>query len=106
MSRPGAGGHRKPVSYKEKYEEVSNQFWRLQQIEETEEEAAYAKLCTDLESMLVQFREELADLETQNQNLQRELEGMSNIKAKYQQLKEEEAYLLQLKSDLDNVSRT
>jgi DNA repair exonuclease SbcCD ATPase subunit len=104
-------GNRRPgpaprnLSYKAKYEEVAAQFWRLQQIEETPEEAEYARLCAELQQMLTDFREELVALERENSELQSRFDGYSDLKDKYTALRNEEAQLLQLKHDLDAINR-
>jgi predicted nuclease with TOPRIM domain len=92
-------------SYKAKYEEVAAQFWRLQQVEETPEEAEYARLCAELQQMLTEFREELVALERENSELQSRFDGYSDLKEKYAALRDEEARLLQLKRDLDAIAR-
>jgi hypothetical protein len=98
-------GNRPSSGYKAKYEEMSNKFWQLQQKEETEEEAEYAGLCRRLEQMLNHFREDLANLEHENLELQHRMENGGDLRAKCQALKEEEAELLRLKSDLDAATR-
>jgi predicted nuclease with TOPRIM domain len=94
-----------PANSKAKYEEVAAQFWRLQQVEETPEESEYARLCAELQQMLASFREELAACERENAELQSRFDGYSDLKEKYTELRDEEARLLQLKRDLDAVSR-
>jgi len=103
MSR--GAGIPKATGFRARYEEISNQFWRLQQVEETEEEAEYAKLCRELESMLTAYRDELEALERENLEQRGQVEGLSGIKAQYQALRNEEAYLIQLKNDLDDAAR-
>ena len=90
-------------SYRAKYEDISNQFWKLQQTEETEEEAEYARLCMELEKMLSEYRTELEDLESENIRLQKQLEDTSEMRKRYQEVRDEEEYLLSLKRDLDAV---
>jgi DNA repair exonuclease SbcCD ATPase subunit len=103
------GGRRGAVpstSYKEKYDEVAREFWRLQQIEETEEEREYRGLLVQLEQMLVDYREELDALERENQELQSKLENYTDLKARHDALREEEAKLLVLKRDPDSFTRS
>lgn len=90
-------------SYRAKYEDMSNQFWKLQQTEQTEEEAEYARLCTELDKMLSEYRTELEDLESENTRLQKQLEDTSEMRQRYQEVRDEEDYLLALKKDLDSV---
>jgi DNA repair exonuclease SbcCD ATPase subunit len=102
------GGRRGAVqatSYKEKYDEVAREFWRLQQMEETEEEREYRGLLVQLEQMLADYREELDVLERENQELQSRLENYTDLKERHAALKDEEAKLLALKRDLDSFSR-
>lgn len=96
---------RPPVGFRAKYEKMLADFWRLQQLEQTPEEAEYAKLCMELEGMIKQFREELETLERQNLDLQTQLEDTPDMETEYKALREEQAYLTQLKADLNRTGR-
>jgi predicted RNase H-like nuclease (RuvC/YqgF family) len=101
--RPGPAPQ--PRGSKDKIEDITRQFWDLQQIEETPEEAEYARLCEELQEMLTRFREELVALERENTELQSRFDGYSDLKEQAAALREEEAKLLQLKRDLDAADR-
>ena len=94
---------RKSSSYRAKYEDISNKFWSLQQVEETEQESEYARLCMDLERMLTEYRNELSELESENIRLQKQLDDTGDIMQKYEEVREEHEYLNSLKSDLDRL---
>jgi len=89
-----------PRNYEAMYNEISKQFWDLQQIKQTPEEEGYEALCKELEGMLVQFRDEINILEKENQDLQSKLENFSEIRQKYQDLVSIEENLVNLKRSL------
>ena len=87
-------------NYETMYNQLSQEFWELQQTKQTIEEAEYETLCKELEGMLVQFRDEIDLLEKENQELQSQLENVSEIKQKYQELCIQEENLINLKKSL------
>jgi chemotaxis protein histidine kinase CheA len=95
-----------PASNRAKYDEVSAQFWKLQQVEQTAEEREYEELCHELEQMLNAFREELMELEHENQRLQSEYESCSNLRDAQRALRDEEVRLLALRRDWDLAERS
>jgi excinuclease UvrABC nuclease subunit len=95
-----------PTGDRAKYDEVSAQFWKLQQVEQTPEEREYAELCQELEQMLNAFRDELMELEHENQRLQSEYERCSNLRDTQRALRDEEVRLLALRRDLDSAERS
>lgn len=91
--------------YKEKIETIKRQLWDLQQVEETREEAEYARLGKELEDMLTRFDKDRVALERENTELQSKFDGYSNLREQADALREEEAKLLRLKQDLDAAGR-
>lgn len=86
--------------YRQKYTKVARDFWALQQLEKTKEEIEYDNLIKELETMLVEYREEIEKLENENEVLQAQIGDAAKIFAEYQQLKDEEKHLLELRQDI------
>jgi len=101
-----AKGGPRPNPTREKFDQVSAQFWSLQQIEHTPEEQEYIQLCDQLGKMLNDFRAELADLERENQKLQDEFESCSATDETKASLEARFQRLVTLKRDLDQAERT
>ena len=89
--------------YKEMYEQVSAKFWELQQVEQTDEEIEFMNLISELEEMLTQYRTEIEELEAENSRLLEQVEDVEPIKAKWNELQEQEKHLIALKRDVDNL---
>ena len=102
---PRRGGNFSRKSYNELYNEISQEFWKLQQVKQTPEEEEYENLIRQLETMLSDFRSEIEELEITNAKLQEKVEDVGPIKETYNQLREEEAQLKQLKRDLESANR-
>lgn len=92
-------------SYTELYNEISQEFWKLQQVKQTPEEEEYENLIKQLETMLSDFRSEIEELELANAKLQERVEDVGPIKEAYNLLRSEELQLKQLSSDLENANR-
>lgn len=86
--------------YRQKYLQVANEFWALQQQDKTDQEREYDDLIRQLEKMLVDFRDEIEKLENENTELQKQIGNAADIFAEFQILKEEHQNLLDLQNDI------
>lgn len=84
-------------SYEARYKQTMEEYWDFQKLPQTEEEAAYERANNDLESMIVQFREELEQLERRNMELREHFGEREPIIAECMRLRQEESRLLKLK---------
>lgn len=65
--------------YRQKYTKMAREFWSLQQLEKTEEEIKYDNLIKQLETMLVEYRDQIEKLEKENQELQDQIGDAASI---------------------------
>jgi hypothetical protein len=100
-----SGQTQRHLNYKANDKELAAQFWQLQQIEQASEEVEYVRPRADLQQMLIDFRDELVGLQSENSEWQSRFDGYSDLKGKYTSLRNEEAKLLQLKHDIDAINR-
>lgn len=86
--------------YRQKYTKMAYEFWTLQQQDKTKEEIEYDNLIKQLETMLVEYRDQIEKLENENDKLQAQIGDAASTIAEYRQLEEEERNLRELKEDI------
>ena len=91
--------------YHKKYLEKVDEFWDLQQVKQTDEEKEYEDLIKKLQEMLVNFKDEILNLEKENEEYQADMNRRSEVREKYEQLQMEQNRLLKIKTDLDYYYR-
>lgn len=79
---------------------MAYEFWTLQQQDKTKEEIEYDNLIKQLETMLVEYRDQIEKLENENDKLQAQIGDAASTIAEYRQLEEEERNLRELKEDI------
>ena len=85
--------------------ETANKFWQLQSLDKTDEEKEYEKLIQQLENMLVAYRDEVVQLETEFERLQGQRTDYQEVSARYKELRDEESRLLELQADIEKYKR-
>lgn len=88
--------------YRKLYEELSQSFWKLQQVPQTQEEQAYESLIQELESMTKNFQTEIAELESKNSEIKSSIDSISEIRQQYESLKNRERELRELQREVDS----
>ena len=77
----------------EEYQKYAKLFWDLQQKSQTPEEEEYQNLCSELQRLSEDFRDELMELEQGNSELRETYAKMPDIEIEKQKLMEEDLLL-------------
>ena len=81
------------INYEKEYQKLANEFWELQQIEQTEEEKKYDDLCQELEKMAKEYRIEIDKLAEENASLHAQCENKFEVDKEYDECVEKEQIL-------------
>lgn len=90
--------------YQDKYIKLATEFWNLQQVDKTEEEVEFEKLISELQTMRLQYKDEIDRIDDENYELQKKVEEASNVFAEFQKLREEQNYLKKLQTEVSEFS--
>lgn len=96
-SREWTGTRGDSRNYEASFKEISEKFWEFQQMKQTPEEEEYARVQNRLETMIVQFREEIEQEGRKYVKADSGLEEASHILTRLEELRKEEERLLRIK---------
>ena len=86
---------------KKRYEEAIQKFWKLQQVEETEEEATFNQKLQELENSLNTWNQIISKVNNENKALLKTVENYDKIKSEYDFVTNRYAMLKELLNGLE-----